>query len=72
VLPFYEQTIKEENILKELRPTMFDLTEEKLLEYSYCNNFYKRYNKVLLDKLAILKHKEALERDNAMLKSLLK
>jgi hypothetical protein len=27
VIPFYESTIKEEHIPKELRPTLFDLTE---------------------------------------------
>jgi len=53
VIPFYESTIKEENIPQELRPTLFELKEKELLEYTYCNNFYKRYNKVLLDKLAI-------------------
>ena len=36
------------------------------------NNFYKRFNKVLLDKLAIIKQKESLEKDNVLLKSLLK
>ncbi len=36
------------------------------------NNFFKRYNKVLLDRLAIQKQKEALNKDNQMLKSLLK
>lgn len=41
-------------------------------EFSYLNNFYKRYNKVLLDKLAIQKQKESLQNDNVLLKSLLK
>jgi hypothetical protein len=41
-------------------------------EFSYLNNFYKRFNKVLLDKLAIQKQKESLQKDNALLKSLLK
>jgi len=36
------------------------------------NNFYKRYNKVRLDKLAIEKQREALQKDNHLLKSLLK
>lgn len=35
-------------------------------------NFYKRYNKVYLDKLAIQKQKEQLSQDNVQLKSLLK
>ena len=41
-------------------------------EFSYLNNFYKRYNKVLLDKLSIQKQKESLQNDNVLLKSLLK
>lgn len=36
------------------------------------NNFFKRHNKVQLDRLAIQKQKEALSKDNQMLKSLLK
>jgi hypothetical protein len=48
------------------------LKAEDYEEFSYLNNFYKRYNKVLLDKLAIEKQKEALAKDNALLKSLLK
>jgi len=55
-----------------MKPQFDMLKEKEYAEYSYLNNFYKRYNKVLLDKLAISKHKEALERDNTMLKSLLK
>jgi len=41
-------------------------------EFSALNNFYKRFNKVLLDKLAIEKQKKELERDNVFFKSLLK
>ena len=72
VLPFYESTIPEESIPPEMKPQFEKLKEKDYGEYSYLNNFYKRFNKVLLDKLAIQKHKEALERDNTMLKSLLK
>lgn len=36
------------------------------------DNFYKRYNKVLLDKLAIEKQKATLEKENMFFKSLLK
>ena len=48
------------------------LTPEEYEEFKYLNNFFKRHNKVLLDKLAIQKQKEALGKDNQMLKSLLK
>lgn len=46
-------------------------------EYAYdefvaLENFYKRFNKVLLDKLAIDKQKKQLEKDNLFFKSLLK
>jgi hypothetical protein len=36
------------------------------------DNFYKRFNKVLLDKLAIDKQKQTLEKENMFFKSLLK
>lgn len=41
-------------------------------EFSALENFHKRYNKVLLDKLAIEKQKKQLEKDNLFFKSLLK
>lgn len=49
-----------------------EITAEQYDEYSYLDNFYKRYNKVHLDKIAIQKQKEQLERDNALFKSMLK
>ena len=49
-------------------PAQYQVNEE----FKYLNNFFKRFNKVLLDKLAIQKQKEALGKDNQMLKSLLK
>ena len=49
-----------------------ELTPEEYEEFKYLNNFFKRHNKVLLDLLAIKKQKEALSKDNTMLKSLLK
>ena len=41
-------------------------------EFQLLDNFYKRYNKVLLDKLAIEKQKATLEKENMFFKSLLK
>ena len=41
-------------------------------EFSALENFYKRFNKVLLDKLAIEKQKKQLEKENLFFKSLLK
>jgi hypothetical protein len=37
-------------------------------EFSALENFYKRFNKVLLDKLAIEKQKKQLEKENLFLK----
>lgn len=53
VLPFYESTIPIDKIPPEMKPKFYLLKEKDYKEYSYLNNFYKRYNKVLLDKLAI-------------------
>lgn len=41
-------------------------------EYTALESFWKRYNKVLLDKLALDREKQTLEDENAKLKSLLK
>ena len=41
-------------------------------EYSALENFWRRYNKVLLDKLALDREKQILEEENSKLKALLK
>ena len=41
-------------------------------EYTALENFWKRYNKVLLDKLALDREKQTLEDENSKLKALLK
>lgn len=41
-------------------------------EFKMLDNFYKRYNKVHLDKLAIEKQKATLEKENLFFKNLLK
>ena len=41
-------------------------------EYSSLQNFWKRYNKVLLDKLSLDREKLVLEDENSKLKILLK
>ena len=51
---------------------MLEITPEQYAEYTYLNNFYKRYNKVLLDRLAIDKQKSQLEKENQILKTMLK
>ena len=40
--------------------------------FSFLDNFYKKYNKVLLDKVAIQKEKERLNKENADLQAILK
>jgi len=72
VLPFYESSVDENEIPEQLKKDFENLKKEDAEEYAYLNNFYKRFNKVLLDKLAIEKQKENLQRDNKLLKSLLK
>ena len=41
-------------------------------EYSSLQNFWKRYNKVLLDKLSLDRERQVLEDENSKLKILLK
>ena len=41
-------------------------------EYSSLQNFWKRYNKVLLDKVSLDREKQILEEENSKLKILLK
>lgn len=41
-------------------------------EYSALESFWRRYNKVMLDKLALDREKQILEEENEKLKALLK
>ena len=41
-------------------------------EYTALESFWKRYNRVLLDKLALDREKQTLEDENSKLKALLK
>jgi hypothetical protein len=73
VLPFYQndpdtqeekpEAVKED--IKGFKPGEYN-------QFLMMDNFYKRYNKVLLDKLSIQKQKQTLEKENAFFKSLLK
>jgi len=72
VLPFYESTLDDTTVPEELRAEFEEITPEQYAEYTYLNNFYKRFNKVLLDKLAIDKQKVQLEKENQILKTMLK
>lgn len=41
-------------------------------EFTLLDNFYKRYNKVLLDKVAIDRQKQKLDNENMFIKNLLR
>ena len=75
VLPFYqsdEVTLDEDVENKIPVDEIQGLKKKKYNEFQLLDNFYKRYNKVLLDKLAIEKQKATLEKENMFFKSLLK
>ena len=72
VLPFYtsDQDSQEqpEGVIEKisgLEPNVYN-------EFQMLDNFYKRFNKVHLDKLAIQKQKATLEKENLFFKNLLK
>ena len=70
VLPFYQSDPDsqiESDIKIERISGLGNQNEFKLLD-----NFYKRFNKVHLDKLAIEKQKATLEKENLFFKNLLK
>jgi len=73
VLPFYSTDAEDlevpEDLIQDLEKYGLNRTFE---EFSRLETFYKRFNKVLLDKLAIEKQKSTLENENKVFKSLLK
>lgn len=54
VLPFFEGSVEENEIPEDFKQSFTELTPEEYEEFRYLNNFYKRYNKVLLDRLVRL------------------
>ena len=72
VIPFYESTVTEDDIPEDLRVTFDQITEEQYKRFSYVKNYFKRYNKVMLDKIAIQQQKELYLKENRTLKRLLK
>lgn len=72
VVPFYETTIDENEIPEDLRVIFNEITPDEFKKFSYLKNYFKRYNKIMLDKLAIQKQKELYLKENQTLKSLLK
>ena len=73
VLPFYESETDQldENVDPNIE-IVKGLDKSVYNEFQSLDNFYKRYNKVLLDKVAIEKQKASLDKENMFFKSLLK
>merc|ERR1719253_2512542 len=81
VLPFYlsrdllsefeegELEFGDEDLKEEIRK---ELTDMGIDEWTYLDNFFKRFNKVKLDHLAIEQEKQRLQRENVQLRSILK
>lgn len=73
VLPFYQSDEVTLDDVPEIPVEKIEgMKKAKYNEFQLLDNFYKRYNKVLLDKLAIEKQKATLEKENMFFKSLLK
>ena len=73
VLPFYEAETDAVEDEPEYKLDKIDGLDKAVYnEFQTLDNFYKRYNKVLLDKVAIDKQKASLEKENMFFKSLLK
>jgi len=73
VMPFYQNDPESlEQAPEEEAIKISGLSKDKQNEFTLLDYFYKRYNKVLLDKLAIQKQKATLEKENMFFKSLLK
>ena len=73
VLPFYQNEPEslEQHIDNKVE-VIAGLDENAYNEFQMLDNFYKRFNKVHLDKLAIQKQKATLEKENLFFKNLLK
>ncbi|KAH9525692.1 Dynein regulatory complex subunit 2 [Bulinus truncatus] len=75
VLPFYASSLTKEeqdDINTAVMGPPSEPMAEAMHEYVSLDNFWKRYNKVLLDKLALEKEKQGLGLENQQLRMLLK
>merc|ERR1711988_818254 len=80
VLPFYQSSVEEEEqaaldaseITKSLQTSATGKDGAVVEEWDYLNNFFKRYNKVLMDEFAIKREKGRLAQENSDLRSILK
>ncbi|XP_002131334.2 dynein regulatory complex subunit 2 isoform X1 [Ciona intestinalis] len=75
VLPFYASSLSQEE-QEDVEAAVYETPNEPLAavmhEYTSLENFWKRYNKVLLDKLALDKEKQILTQENQQLRNVLK
>lgn len=55
VLPFEDAENKFETDDNQINLDFFILKQKDIIKFTYLDNFYKRYNKVLLDKLSMQK-----------------
>merc|ERR1711988_727259 len=80
VLPFYESSVEEEEkaaseaneVRKSLQTSAASKDGQPVEEWNYLDNFYKRFNKVLLDVMGIERERERLRHENGDLRSILK
>eukprot|EP00806_Schmidingerella_arcuata_P000502 Macronucleus_1450.p1 GENE.Macronucleus_1450~~Macronucleus_1450.p1 ORF type:complete len:280 (+),score=135.42 Macronucleus_1450:1-840(+) len=72
VLPFYQSDPDAQEESDQMVEKIQGVDPHSYNEFKQLDNFYKRYNKVNLDKLAIQKQKATLEKENLFFKNLLK
>lgn len=86
VQPFYESTVNPEAVektlddsdefkqgsMQPLRSSAIGPDGKLVSEWGHLENFHKKFNKVLLDKLAIAEEKKRLQKENSDLRSILK
>ncbi|KAJ8043948.1 Dynein regulatory complex subunit 2 [Holothuria leucospilota] len=75
VLPFYASSLtpeEQEDVAAAVAEPPSEQMAEVMHEYSSLENFWKRYNKVLLDKVALDKEKSTLLDENQRLRTVLK
>jgi len=80
VLPFYESSVEEEEkaavdaaeVRRALQSSAAGKDGQPIEEWNYLDNFFKRYNKVLLDVMGIERERERLRHENGDLRSILK
>ena len=80
MLPFYESSVEEEEkaavdaaeMRQALQSSAAGKDGQPIEEWNYLDNFFKRYNKVLLDVMGIERERERLRNENGDLRSILK